>query len=43
MAWVPPALARDGAEFAIKMNGGTEKARVRLSPFFDPEGGRLRS
>jgi sarcosine oxidase subunit alpha len=43
MAWVPPALARDGAEFAIKMNGGTEKARVRLSPFFDPEGGNLRS
>jgi len=43
MAWVPPALARDGAEFAIKMNGGVEKARVRLSPFFDPEGGHLRS
>ena len=43
MAWVPPGLARDGAEFAIKMDGGFEKARVRLSPFFDPEGGRLRS
>ena len=43
MAWVPPALARDGAELAIKMNGGVEKARVRLSPFFDPEGGHLRT
>ena len=43
MAWVPAELARDGAEIAIKMNGGVEKASVRLRPFFDPEGDRLRS
>ena len=43
MAWVPPDLAEDGAEIAIKVDGGFEKARVRLRPFFDPEGERLRS
>ena len=43
MAWVPPDLAEDGAEIAIKVDGGVEKARVRLRPFFDPDGGRLRS
>ncbi|MDQ4082580.1 MAG: (2Fe-2S)-binding protein, partial [Actinomycetota bacterium] len=43
MAWVPGELAQEDAEIAIKMNGGVEKARVRLRPFFDPEGGRLRS
>jgi len=42
MAWLPSELARDGAEFAIKMDGGVEKARVRTKPFFDPDGGRLR-
>jgi glycine cleavage system aminomethyltransferase T len=43
MAWLPSDLVREGAEFAIKMDGGVEKARVRLRPFFDPDGGRLRS
>ena len=43
MAWVPAPLARDGAQITIKMNGGVEKARVRLRPFFDPEGTHLRS
>ena len=43
MAWVPPDLAEDGAEIAIKVDGGVEKARVRLRPFFDPDGERLRS
>ncbi len=43
MAWVPAALATDGAEIAIKMDGGLERGRVRLRPFFDPDGGRLRS
>ncbi len=42
MAWLPSELARDGAEFGIKMDGGVEKARVRTKPFFDPDGGRLR-
>jgi hypothetical protein len=43
MAWVPAELARDGAELVIKMDGGIAKANVRLSPFFDPEGTKLRS
>jgi glycine cleavage system aminomethyltransferase T len=42
MAWVPPHLAEDGAEIAIKVNGSIEKARVRLRPFFDPDGVNLR-
>jgi sarcosine oxidase subunit alpha len=43
MAWVPVELARDGAEFFVTIDGGFDKAHVRLSPFFDPEGERLRS
>jgi aminomethyltransferase len=43
MAWVPVELARDGAEFFVTIDGGFDKACVRLSPFFDPEGERLRS
>jgi sarcosine oxidase subunit alpha len=43
MAWVPASLAQEDAEIAIRMNGGVEKARVRLRPFFDPEGEHLRS
>jgi sarcosine oxidase, subunit alpha len=43
MAWVPPELARDGAEFFVTIDGGFDKARVRLTPFFDPQGERLRS
>jgi sarcosine oxidase subunit alpha len=43
MAWVPTELARDGAEFFVTIDGGFDKASVRLTPFFDPEGKRLRS
>ena len=43
MAWVKPEFAHEDAEIEIKVNGGVEKARVRLRPFFDPEGERLRS
>ncbi|HXV58011.1 MAG TPA: glycine cleavage T C-terminal barrel domain-containing protein, partial [Gaiellaceae bacterium] len=43
MAWVPPHLAEEGAEIAIKVDGSVESARVRLRPFFDPDGERLRS
>jgi sarcosine oxidase, subunit alpha len=43
MAWVRPELAREGAEIEIRVNGGAASARVRLKPFFDPEGERLRS
>ena len=43
MAWVPPDLAEEDAELTIKVNGSVEKARVRLRPFFDPDGEQLRS
>jgi len=43
LAWVPSRLAHEGAEITIKMNGGFEQGRVRLKPFFDPDGGQLRS
>jgi sarcosine oxidase, subunit alpha len=43
MAWVPPELAEDGADIAVKVDGSIERAHVRLRPFFDPEGGHLRS
>jgi sarcosine oxidase subunit alpha len=43
MAWVPAELARDGAEFFVTIGDGFDKAYVRLQPFFDPEGERLRS
>jgi sarcosine oxidase, subunit alpha len=43
MAWVPPDLAEEDAELTLKVNGSVEKARVRLRPFFDPDGEKLRS
>ena len=43
MAWVRSDLANDDGELTLKVNGNLEKARVRLKPFFDPEGERLRS
>jgi sarcosine oxidase subunit alpha len=43
MAWVPPDLAEEDAQIAIKVNGSVESARVRLRPFFDPDGEHLRS
>jgi sarcosine oxidase subunit alpha len=43
MAWVPAGLAEDGKSFEIAYNGTRVRARVALKPFYDPEGGRLRS
>jgi sarcosine oxidase, subunit alpha len=43
MGWVPPELAEDGARIQIKVEDRLEEATVRLRPFFDPEGERLRS
>jgi sarcosine oxidase subunit alpha len=43
MAWVPAALAHEGAQFFVTIDGGFDKAHVRLKPFFDPDGERLRS
>ncbi|MBA3366504.1 MAG: (2Fe-2S)-binding protein [Actinobacteria bacterium] len=43
LAWVPESLAGEGTELRIRVNGSLEPASVRLEPFFDPAGERLRS
>jgi sarcosine oxidase subunit alpha len=43
MAWVPAELAQEGAEFFVTIDGGFDKASVRLRPFYDSDGERLRS
>jgi aminomethyltransferase len=43
MAWVPSALASDGASITISDAGRTFRAEVRTKPFYDPEGEVLRS
>ncbi len=43
MAWVPPDLAREGAVLEIKVGNRLKRATVRLRPFYDPDGERLRS
>jgi glycine cleavage system aminomethyltransferase T len=43
MAWVPAALASDGAGVTIADEGRTLKAQVQTKPFYDPDGEVLRS
>ncbi len=43
LAWVPEDLAVEDADLTLRVNAGLERAKVRLRPFFDPEGERLRS
>jgi sarcosine oxidase subunit alpha len=43
MAWVPAALATDGATITIADNGTRSAGSVITEPFFDPEGEVLRS
>jgi sarcosine oxidase subunit alpha len=43
LAWLPPELAEEDTAFEIRVDGRLEPARVRLRPFFDPEGTRLRA
>jgi sarcosine oxidase, subunit alpha len=43
LAWVPSAFAEEDARVAVKVDGRLEQAAVRLRPFFDPDGIRLRS
>jgi sarcosine oxidase subunit alpha len=43
LAWVPETLAVEDAEISLRVNAGLERANVRLRPFFDPDGERLRS
>ena len=43
LAWLPPELAAEDSAFEVRIDGRLEPARVRLRPFFDPEGERLRA
>jgi glycine cleavage system aminomethyltransferase T len=43
LAWVPPKHAREDAELEIRVDGRLEQARVRLRPFYDPDGSQLRT
>jgi sarcosine oxidase subunit alpha len=43
MAWVPAETAEEGKSFLVTVDGGFERATVRLRPFFDPDGEKLRS
>ena len=43
LAWVPAALAKDGASITISDAGQTYTADVQTKPFYDPEGEVLRS
>jgi sarcosine oxidase, subunit alpha len=43
LAWVPTSMAEEGTALTFRSGGAFIKARVRLKPFLDPEGARLRS
>ncbi|MGH2888293.1 MAG: aminomethyltransferase family protein, partial [Solirubrobacteraceae bacterium] len=43
MAWVPSALARDGAQITISDEGRQLRAEIQTKPFYDPDGEVLRS
>ena len=43
MAWVPEALAHDGARITISDEGRQLSAEIQTKPFYDPEGEVLRS
>ncbi len=43
MAWVPSAVARDGAQVTICDQGRTLEAHIQTRPFYDPDGEILRS
>jgi len=42
MAWVPVALAEDGASITLADNGRRLDAKVQTTPFYDPDQERLR-
>jgi sarcosine oxidase subunit alpha len=43
LAWVPADLASDGRTFEIQFGGSHTTGTVRMAPFYDPHGQRLRS
>ena len=42
LAWVPVEVAEEGSEIGILIDGKSLPAHVTLSPFYDPDGQRLR-
>jgi sarcosine oxidase subunit alpha len=42
LAWVPTALAREGAEVDVRVDGRLVRAHITQQAFYDPEGARLR-
>jgi glycine cleavage system aminomethyltransferase T len=42
MAWVPAAVASDGASITISDDRRTLRAEVMTKPFYDPDGEVLR-
>ena len=42
LVWVPPALAEEGTDIAIRVGDQLVTATVTLAPFHDPKGVRLR-
>jgi sarcosine oxidase subunit alpha len=43
LAWVEPDQAHEGASISVRIDGELAPATVTLSPFFDPEGTRVRA
>ncbi len=43
LAWVPPDLAVEDAELHVQVDGAPQPGRVRLKPFYDPAGERMRA
>ena len=43
LAWVPAAIAEEGAAIYIHIEGQNFPATITLQPVYDPEGKRLRS
>jgi sarcosine oxidase subunit alpha len=43
LAWVPPELAVEDAEIHVQVDGEPRRGRVRLQPFHDPAGERVRA
>ena len=43
LAWVPVGWANEGTPFSIHFGADSAQGRVRLEPFYDPRGERLRT
>jgi glycine cleavage system aminomethyltransferase T len=42
LAWVKTAKAQEGASIDVRVGGRLVKAKITMTPFYDPEGRRLR-